>query len=85
MIVKTVEQLKMYLADGGDPERISIMMDPVPVKPNPVIYSGEGRHITSTYAHGYVHCYIRKDSIYEYTGSLRRIAGSVQSIQDERT
>lgn len=51
MIVKTVEQLKAYLADGGDPERISIMKDPVPVKPNPVIYSGEGRHNTSTYEH----------------------------------
>lgn len=72
MIVKTVEQLKAYLADGGDPERISIMKDPVPVKPNPVIYSGEGRHITSTYEHDarayanyYSKTHLGKDIIYD--------------------
>lgn len=52
MIVKTPEQLNAYLADGGDPDRISLRTDPVPVKPNPVIYTGEGRHNTSTYEHG---------------------------------
>lgn len=52
MIVKTLEQLKSYLADGGDPDRISLRTDPVPVKPNPVVYTGEGRHNTSTYGHG---------------------------------
>lgn len=55
MIVKTAEQLKAYLADGGDPERISLSTVPVMVKPNPVIYSGEGRHNTSTYEHGNVY------------------------------
>lgn len=53
MIIKTVEQLNGYMADGGDPDRISIRQDPVPVKPSLVIYSGEGRHETSTYNHGY--------------------------------
>ena len=52
MIVKTPEQLNGYISDGGDPERISIKKDPVPVIPKPVIYSGEGRHYTSTYEHG---------------------------------
>ena len=51
MIIKTVDQLKQYLVDGGDPDRISISQDPVPVKPKPVIYSGEGRHETSVYNH----------------------------------
>lgn len=55
MIVKTPEQLNAYLADGGDPERISISTDPVKVIPNPVIYTGEGFHRTSTYAHGNVY------------------------------
>ena len=69
MIVKTVEQLKSYLADGGDPERISIMKDPVPVKPNPVIYTGEGRHSTSTYGHGaYEH-----ENIYDRKKGYRRM------------
>lgn len=29
MIIKTVEQLNRYLADGGDPEAVQIELDPV--------------------------------------------------------
>ena len=29
MIIKSVEQLKRYLADGGDPETVQIELDPV--------------------------------------------------------
>lgn len=29
MIIKSVEQLKRYLADGGDPEAVQIELDPV--------------------------------------------------------
>ena len=51
MIIKTPEQLNKYLKDGGDPDRVSIKKDPLPVVPDPVIYHGEGRHHTSTYEH----------------------------------
>lgn len=47
MIIKSVEQLKRYLADGGDPDRISIQLDPVPVKPTQGNGNGgelEGNH-----------------------------------------
>ena len=52
MIIKTVEQLNTYLADGGDPDRVSIKKDPLPVVPDHVVTpKGEGRHHTSTYEH----------------------------------
>lgn len=54
MIIKTPEQLNRYLADGGDPERVSIEQDPLPTVPNQVIYSGEGRHSTTCYSHKYL-------------------------------
>lgn len=51
MIIKTPEQLNRYLADGGDPERVSIEQDPLPTVPNPVTYYGEGRHNIICYSH----------------------------------
>ena len=47
MIIKTVEQLNRYLADGGDPDRISIQKDPVPIIPSERSGTGddiEGNH-----------------------------------------
>ena len=60
MIIKTVDQLKQYLVDGGDPERISIKQTPLKTIPTPVFYKNEGRHLTSTYSHNWNDLYIRK-------------------------
>ena len=47
MIPKTPEDLNSYIRDGGDPDRISIGQDPVPVKPSKGLGNGneiEGNH-----------------------------------------
>ena len=47
MIPKTPEDLNSYIRDGGDPDRISIRLDPVPVIPSESSGNGdekEGNH-----------------------------------------
>lgn len=52
MIIKTAEQLNRYLADGGDPERVSIEQDPLPTVPTPCVQCmDEGRHYNMRVIH----------------------------------
>ena len=52
MIPKTPEDLNSYIRDGGDPDRISIQLAPVPVKPSKVLGAGDEREGNHNYRLG---------------------------------
>lgn len=57
MIIKSVEQLKRYLADGGDPEAVQIELDPVGRIPKNVETIVYDKKVVQVY-------YVREGSVY---------------------